>query len=189
MKYFILTRKLPHPFYYFRSCKFSSFILNGKKGVFMRGYTEKQVSFWMRKGEKRRWMVHKNEHDHERRLNVNYFLFTTLQQQLYSTTKIRISIAQKLVKKFIVLFFLFSWATAKNLERVFVKCIKQFRLHIFADLLSSSKKLSCIHQRKALSCKVFEIFLIYVENPLTGVTCICVYGWMDAIASYVNRLA
>ncbi len=37
MKYFIETRKLPHPFYYFRSCKFSSFILNGMKGVFMRG--------------------------------------------------------------------------------------------------------------------------------------------------------
>ena len=107
-------------------------------------------------------MVHKTEHDHERRLNVNYFLFTTLQQQLYSTTKIRISMAQKLVKKFIILIFLFSWATAKNFGRVFVKYIKQFELHIFADLLSSSKKAIVYTSKKS-----FELLSLWNLSNLS----------------------
>ena len=60
------------------------------------------------KREENRWMVHKSEHDHRRRRNVNYFLFQPPPQQNTTTIifvhhKIHISntnIAQKLVKKF-----------------------------------------------------------------------------------------
>ena len=146
--------KLPHPFYYFRSCKFSSFILNRKKGVCMRGFTEKHtsLSFWKWR-EERRWMVHKTEHDHGRRLNLNYFLFTTHYNNNSNYIRPPKS-ASAFPKSWSRIILYSSSCFHEQLLKLWTcvcrKNIKQFELHIFADLLSTRKKCYRVHIKEKL---------------------------------------